>query len=43
MDQALDVAEERMLVHADQGDRRAFVPRPAGPADPVEVILGHMG
>src|SRR4029077_17537369 len=38
--EALDVAEQLVLVHADERDRLAPDAGPAGAADPVDVVLG---
>ena len=39
-EEALDVAEQRRLVDADERDRVAADAGPAGSADPVDVVLG---
>jgi hypothetical protein len=39
-EQRLDLAEEALLVDADQRDRVAGRSGPAGPADAVDVVLG---
>ena len=40
--QPLDVAQEAVLVDADQRDRLALGAGAAGAADPVHVVLGHV-
>ena len=39
----LDVLEEALLIHADQGEGLALGAGPAGAADAVDVVLGDLG
>ncbi len=43
LQQPLDVAQQLLFVHADQGDGFALVARATGAADAVDIVLGHIG
>jgi len=42
-EQALDIPQQIVFIHAHQGDRLAFPAGPAGAPDAMHIVLRHMG